>query len=158
MIALLGHDEINTSMRAIREEFILSGQFARLVSADDLYTKEVHVFASDDKRFNLANVVEGNMTLFKDLIKAGASVGGSQAVGRYYHLIAGIVESCELRARNYGPFRAKMAASLAGKVYEAFDFKSHISTGVSFSESVDNFRRDTAKHSTGGELGSAFCP
>lgn len=158
LIALVGHDESNTSMRSIREELIRTNQFDRLVATDDLYTKEVHVSAAEDKRFAGTQVVEGNMTLFKNLIRNGSTVGQTKLSGRYYHFIAGTVVSCELKAKNYGAFRAKTAASLAGKVYETLDFKSHIETGVGFSESIDNFRKDTAKHTAGGDLGSTFCP
>ncbi len=158
LLGLVGHDEINTTMRSIRENLIQTGQYDRLARARDLYTRESHVHENEDERYDKTQVIEGNMTLFKKLIKGGSPIDSNVVTGRYYHFVASTVVACELKAKKYSAFSSRFAASMAGKIYEAYDFKSHISNGVSLSDSIDNFVRDTAKHSKGGELGSKFCP
>lgn len=160
LVALVGHDEINTTMLAIREEMIRTRQFDRLARSGDTYSKETYVFADLDDAYIKSNGMDktkGQMNLFKDLIRSGSPVGGSALSGRYYHYVAGASVACELKLKNHGHFRSEMGASLAGKIYEAFDFKSHISQGVKFSAAVDNFQRDTNKQDAGAKLGSRFC-
>lgn len=158
VLSLVGHDEINTTMKSIREELLKSQQFDRLAKAQDVYTRERHVFMATDDRYSEKERMEsGNMTLFKDLIRSGSTVGGERLTGRYYHFVGGMELSCELRAKGYGAFASRNAGSVTGTIYEAYDFKAHITHGVGLGDSITNFNRDTEKHDRGAILGSTFC-
>lgn len=157
LLTLVGHDETNTSMRTIRERLISSRQFKRLAQTEDIYTNERHVFEEEDKRYSDSPARSGSMTLFKDHIRFGSTIGGHKVTGRYYHFVAGVALSCELRARGYGRSSSELAPRVAGDIYETYDFYGHINAGAGFRESLDNYRRDTLKHIKGGKVGSSVC-
>lgn len=129
IMALLGHDELNTTMKMIREELIKSGQYERFLKARHLYTGESsnrgeETFVFDGKVIKLAPKFQ-NMKKFADLIKTNGRFNGDKIEGRYYHYIAGGLVACELKARGHSDFRANLAATGTGVAYEAYDFESH---------------------------------
>lgn len=129
LIALLGHDEINTTMKMIREELIRSGQNERFIKTRHLYTGESDNKGEQSFVFKGEVITQApkhqNMKLFADLIKTNGRFAGEKVDGRYYHYIAGGMVACELKARGHSNFRANLAATGTGVAYEAYDFESH---------------------------------
>lgn len=129
IMALLGHDELNTTMKMIREELIRTGQHERFIKVRHLYTGEGSNRGEESFIFNgqvitLAPKFQ-NMKKFSDLIRGNGRFDGEKIEGRYYHYIAGGLVACELKARGHSNFRANLAATGTGVAYEAYDFESH---------------------------------
>ena len=64
--------------------------------------------------------------------------------------------ACEYHQRGLGKL-AHLIPDALGIVYESNDFISHLKDGVSFKNSVQNFKEDTARYREGSAFGEKYC-